>query len=230
MELLTGMDLASVVQRFGPLAPERVVHLLGQACRSLGEAHAAGLLHRDIKPQNMYLCRLGLDFDVIKVLDFGLVKSLGDDATQITAEGVLTGTPAYMPPERVLGGNADERSDLYSLGCVAYWMLTGRTVFTGEPMAVMIHHARTVPQAPSAVAGRPIPERLEQIVMACLEKTPDKRPASAVELWRQLGEVPLATPWTLERAESWWREHLPELAGPTTGHDSTQELNVPPMP
>jgi DNA-binding NtrC family response regulator len=230
MELLTGMDLSALVQRFGPLAPERVVHVLQQACRSLGEAHGAGLLHRDIKPQNMYLCRLGLDFDVIKVLDFGLVKSIGDNATQITAEGVLTGTPAYMPPERVLGNPADERADLYSLGCVAYWMLTGRTVFTGEPMAVMIHHARTVPQPPSAVAGRPIPERLEQIVMACLEKAPEKRPSSAVELWRQLGDIPLATPWTLERAESWWREHLAELAGPTIGGDSTQELNLPPIP
>jgi serine/threonine-protein kinase len=97
-------------------------------------------------------------------------------------------------------------------------------------MAVMIHHARTVPQPPSAVAGRPIPERLEQIVMACLEKAPEKRPSSAVELWRQLGDIPLATPWTLERAESWWREHLAELAGPTIGGDSTQELNLPPIP
>jgi serine/threonine-protein kinase len=228
MELLSGMDLSSLVQRFGPMAPERVVHLLRQACRSLGEAHTAGLLHRDIKPHNLYLCRLGLDFDVLKVLDFGLVKSASDTA-QITAEGILTGTPAYMPPERVIGGTADARSDLYSLGCVAYWMLTGRTLFTGEPMAVMIHHARTAPQPPSKVAGRPIPERLEEIVMACLEKTPDKRPSSAVELWRELGEVPLTTPWTLERAEGWWREHLAELAGSSTASDSTQELTVPPV-
>jgi len=228
MELLSGMDLSSLVQRFGPMAPERVVHLLRQACRSLGEAHTAGLLHRDIKPHNLYLCRLGLDFDVLKVLDFGLVKS-ASDTTQITAEGILTGTPAYMPPERVIGGTADARSDLYSLGCVAYWMLTGRTLFTGEPMAVMIHHARTAPQPPSKVAGRPIPEHLEEIVMACLEKTPDKRPSSAVELWRELGEVPLTTPWTLERAEGWWREHLAELAGSSTASDSTQELTVPPV-
>jgi hypothetical protein len=94
---------------------------------------------------------------------------------------------------------------------------------------VMIHHARTAPQPPSKVAGRPIPERLEEIVMACLEKTPDKRPSSAVELWRELGEVPLTTPWTLERAEGWWREHLAELAGSSTASDSTQELTVPPV-
>jgi DNA-binding NtrC family response regulator len=228
MELLAGMDLASLVQRFGPMQPERAVYVLRQACRSLGEAHAAGLLHRDIKPQNLYLSRLGLDFDVLKVLDFGLVKSVGDDATQMTAAGVLTGTPGYMPPERVVGEAADARSDLYSLGCAAYWMLTGQPVFTGEPMAVMIHHARTAPQPPSKAGGRPIPERLERIIMNCLEKAPQKRPASAIELWQQLGDVDLPTPWTLERAEAWWREHLAELAGPSAGGDSSNELGMPP--
>src|SRR5262245_21688875 len=228
MELLTGMDLASLIQRFGPMPPERAVYVLRQACRSLGEAHANGLLHRDIKTHNLYLCRLGFDFDVLKVLDFGLVKSLGDETAQMPAEGVLTGTPAYMPPERVVGGAADERSDLYSLGCVAYWMLTGRPVFMGEPMAVMIHHARTAPQAPSKVGSRPIPERLEQIVMGCLEKAPHQRPSSAVDLWQQLGEVMLPAAWTLERAEHWWREHLAELTGPTLGSDSTSDLRIAP--
>jgi DNA-binding NtrC family response regulator len=229
MELLTGMDLASLVQKFGPMAPERAVYVLRQACRSLAEAHATGLLHRDIKPHNLYLCRLGFDFDVLKVLDFGLVKSLGDETAQMTAEGVLTGTPAYMPPERVVGEAADERSDLYSLGCVAYWMLTGRPVFLGEPMAVMIHHSRTAPQPPSKVGGPPIPERLEQIVMSCLEKAPDKRPSSAMELWHQLGDVALPTPWSLERAESWWCEHLAELAGPAAaGSDSANDLRIEP--
>jgi eukaryotic-like serine/threonine-protein kinase len=227
MELLTGMDLWSLVQRFGPLTPERAVSLLRQACRSLGEAHAAGLLHRDIKPQNLFLCRLGLDFDVVKVLDFGLVKSLDQGAAQLTAAGTLTGTPAYMPPERVLGAEVDERSDLYSLGCVAYWMLTGRAVFAGEPMAVMIQHARTNPDPPSKVSGRPVPDRLEQIVMACLEKAPGKRPSSAVDLWRQLGDVTFDEGWTQERAEGWWREHLPDIARTSTGGDSSSELNMP---
>jgi len=226
MELLSGMDVQSLVQRFGPSAPERVVSVLRQACRSLGEAHAAGVLHRDIKPHNLFLCRLGIEFDVVKVLDFGLVKSLNDDAAQITAEGTLTGTPGYMPPERVVGGAADARSDLYSLGCVAYWMLTGRTVFTGEPMAVMIHHARTRPDPPSKFCALPLPERLEQIVMACLEKAPENRPASALELWRALGEVP-GTPWTQERAESWWGEHLPEIARPSPASDSSETIPVP---
>jgi DNA-binding NtrC family response regulator len=227
MELLTGMDVASLVQRFGPLPPERAVELLRQACRSLAEAHAAGVLHRDIKPQNLFLCRLGLDFDIVKVLDFGLVKSLEEGAAQLTTEGVLTGTPAYMPPERVMGADADERSDLYSLGCVGYWMLTGRPVFSGEPMTVMIHHARTPPQPPSKISGHPIPDRLEQIVLSCLEKAPENRPASAVELWRQLGEVALTAAWTPERAEGWWHEHLPELAGPSHAGDSSSELMMP---
>jgi DNA-binding NtrC family response regulator len=229
MELLSGMDIASLVQRFGPLPPERVVAVLRQACRSLGEAHAAGLLHRDIKPQNLFLCRLGIDFDVVKVLDFGLVKSLDESATQLTAAGTLTGTPAYMPPERVLGTAADERSDLYSLGCVAYWMLTGQPVFTGEPMAVMIHHARTAPKPLTAVTDAPIPAYLEEIVLACLEKSPDKRPASALDLWRRLGEVAFRTPWTPERAEDWWHQNLPDLANLATGGDSSSELNIQPI-
>jgi serine/threonine-protein kinase len=205
-----------------------VVAVLRQACRSLGEAHAAGLLHRDIKPHNLFLCRLGLDYDVVKVLDFGLVKSLREGDANLTAEGALTGTPAYMPPERVLGSPAEERSDIYSLGCVAFWMLTGRTVFSGEPMSMMIHHARTVPTPPSQMPGVALPERLEQIVLACLEKAPEKRPASAAELWRQLGEVPLETPWTPERAEAWWGANLPGLSSPQPRTDSGGDLTHPP--
>ena len=215
MELLTGMDVASVVERFGPLPPERVVALLRQVCRSLAEAHGAGVLHRDIKPHNLFLCRLRLEFDVLKVLDFGLVKTLDDSTVQVTAEGVLTGTPAYMPPQRVLGGTADERSDLYSLGCVAYWMLTGRTVFSGDPMAVMIHHAGTVPAPPSKILAHALPAGLDEIVLACLDKAPQNRPSSAVELWSRLGDVALPTPWSPERAELWWGEHLPEFARPS---------------
>jgi serine/threonine protein kinase len=204
------------------------VAVLRQVCRSLAEAHAAGVLHRDIKPHNLFLCRLGVEFDVLKVLDFGLVKSLNEDATQITAEGILTGTPAYMPPERVVGGPAEERSDIYALGCVAYWMLTGRTVFTGEPMAVMIQHARTVPQPPSKVSGLPVPNRLEQIVLACLEKAPEKRPSSAIELWRELGDVTLTAPWSADRAELWWCEHLPQHTHPSVATDSSGELPAAP--
>jgi eukaryotic-like serine/threonine-protein kinase len=221
MELLSGMDLSSLVQRFGPLPPERVVSILRQACRSLGKAHSAGLLHRDIEPQNLFLCRLGIDFDIVKVLDFGVVKSLDESATQLTAVGTLTGTPAYMPPERVVGTPADERSDLYSLGCVGYWMLTGQPVFSGEPLAVMVHHARTAPKPPSALAPTPIPDRLERIILSCLEKPPEKQ---------QLGEVPLTDAWTPQHAQLWWLEHLPSLSTPPSpAGDSSGALNVQPI-
>jgi DNA-binding NtrC family response regulator len=221
MELLDGMDLVTLVDAYGPLPPERVVWVLRQACRSLGEAHEAGLLHRDIKPHNLFVCRLGLDFDVVKVLDFGLVKSLRGDDPNLTTEGGLAGTPAYMPPERILGGAVDERSDLYSLGCVAYWLLTGRAVFPGDTTSMLMAHAQKVPEPPSKTTGIAIPERLEQIVLACLAKAPENRPQSALELWRQLGEVPLENPWTIERAESWWREHRPPRSeGSQGGNDA----------
>jgi DNA-binding NtrC family response regulator len=227
MELLEGLDISALVQRFGPMPAERAIDVLRQACRSLGEAHASGLLHRDIKPHNLQLCRLGLEFDVVKVLDFGLVKSLREGSADLTADDVVTGTPAYMPPERVQGGVADERSDIYALGCVAYWMLTGQTVFTGDPMAMMLHHVRTAPPPPSKLARAAIPERLDEIVLACLAKAPAQRPSSAIALWQQLGDVKLAMPWTAERAESWWREQLPEQAGPPPGGDATGELSPP---
>jgi DNA-binding NtrC family response regulator/tRNA A-37 threonylcarbamoyl transferase component Bud32 len=228
MELLDGFDLSSVVENFGPLPPERVVSILRQACRSLAEAHQAGLLHRDVKPQNLFLCCLGLECDVVKVLDFGLVKSTDGEDAQITAAGALTGTPAYMPPERVKGGEGDARSDIYALGCVAFWMLTGRTVFTGAAMAMVVAHANTVPERPSSVLGRPLPERLEQLVMDCLEKDPSHRPPTALDLWRLLGEVPLEQPWTPERALGWWQEKRPGLFGTSPVDDATGGSSIEP--
>ena len=221
MELLEGMDLFSLVEQFGPLPPERAVHVLEQACRSLAEAHGAGLLHRDIKPQNLFLCRMGLDYDVLKLLDFGLACSFRESDEHITREGALTGTPAYMPPERGLGQEADERSDLYSLGCVAFYMLTGEPIFTGDPIAVMLKHIRTAARAPSAVAKQRIPEDLDRIVLACLEKVSEKRPGSALELWRMLGASSAAGRWTTHDAETWWCDHAP--AGCREGRDASTE-------
>ena len=228
MELLEGMDLFAMVRRHGALPPERAVSVLRQACRSLGEAHAAGLLHRDIKPHNLFLCRLGLEYDVAKLLDFGLVKSTGDDEAHLTAEGSVTGTPAFMPPERVLGYSADARSDIYSLGCVGYWMLTGTTVFTGDPMAMMMSHARTPPKPPSLALGRPLPAGLDGVILSCLAKDPEKRPKDAVELWNELGAIAFETPWTSERAEGWWREHQPDLFEKGPGSDSDATPPTPP--
>ena len=139
----------------------------------------------------------------------------------------MTGTPAFMPPERVLGYAADARSDLYSLGCVGYWMLTGTTVFPGDPMAMMMSHARTPPKPPSLVLGKDLPEGLDGIILACLAKQPEKRPATAVELGNELEAIRFDTPWTQARAEAWWRENQPTLFEPSPGSDSGTDLTPP---
>jgi serine/threonine-protein kinase len=208
MELLDGLDLETLVRRFGPVPPERAIHLLIQACDSLAEAHATGLIHRDVKPANILTCHWGLKWDFVKVLDFGLVKSawtMGDD-DHVTSEGTITGTPAYMAPEAALGGQAiDERVDLYGLGCVAYWLLTGERVFAGRtPVEVLLHHVKTPPVPPSERLGRPIPASLEALVLACLAKDPEERPASAEWLAARLAECETAGDWTPERARAWW--------------------------
>jgi serine/threonine-protein kinase len=208
MELLDGLDLETLVRRFGPVPPERAIHLLIQACDSLAEAHATGLIHRDVKPSNILTCHWGLKWDFVKVLDFGLVKSawtMGDD-DHVTSEGTITGTPAYMAPEAALGGQAiDARVDLYGLGCVAYWLLTGERLFVGRtPVEVLLHHVKTPPVPPSERTGRPIPASLEALVLSCLAKDPDERPASAEWLAARLAECEIAGDWTPERARAWW--------------------------
>lgn len=213
MELLSGIDLESMVKRFGSLKAERVVMLLRQACRSLSEAHGAGLVHRDIKPANIFVCKLGRECDFIKVLDFGIVKpTVQTGETVITAAGTVTGTPDYMAPELFLDkGEVDGRADIYALGCVAFRMLTGRLVFeSANPLGVMLQHAKTLPEPPSRFAELSIPKSLDQLVLACLEKEPDDRPNSADELWRVLGQIEFDDPWTPERAEEWWLIHMPE--------------------
>jgi serine/threonine-protein kinase len=214
MELLDGLSFKDLVERFGPVPPGRVVHLLRQACHSLGEAHQRGMIHRDVKPANLYTCRLGPDHDFVKVLDFGLVKSTTDvipGATELTAAGVVTGTPAFMPPEAATGhARLDGRADLYALGCVAYWLITGCHVFEGDtPMAVVLDHVRTSPVPPSLRTEMDVPPDLEALIMSCLAKEPPDRPASAGELARLLGETGLEDAWGAEAAAEWWRLHLP---------------------
>jgi serine/threonine-protein kinase len=217
MELLDGFDLEKLVQRFGPQPAERVVFFLLQACDSLAEAHAAGLIHRDIKPKNIFVCRLGLQYDFVKILDFGLVKSSSmPEATegQLTMDGTTTGTPAYMAPEMALGqGSIDGRADIYSLGCVAYWLLTGRLVFEGSgPLPVLLAHIQSAPIPPSQRTELEIPQDLERVILSCLEKDPNNRPQSALALARQLAALRLAQGWTPEHAENWWRTHEPSVA------------------
>jgi len=191
MELLEGTDLESLVRDHGPLEPARVVDILEQTLDSLAEAHSHGLVHRDIKPANLHLSERGLKKNFVKVLDFGLVKlDQGGDETNrsLSRADRITGTPAYLAPELVTNrGKVDGRADIYALGCVAYYLLTGKLVFEGaSAMQVAIAHAMEAPIPPSQRVGFPIPKELERIVMACLEKDPERRPGSAVELLAML--------------------------------------------
>lgn len=210
MELLEGDTLEELVEHHGPLPAERVVYLLEQACASLAEAHERGLVHRDLKPANLMACRLGLQHDFLKVLDFGLVATVREQGSdpKLTGEDAILGTPAYMPPEQGRGEETDPRSDVYALGCVAYWLLTGTTVFD-QPKAVpmILDHIGTAPTPPTKRLGRPIQPELEDLILSCLAKDPADRPPSASELARRLREIPLAQPWTSERATAWWASH-----------------------
>jgi serine/threonine-protein kinase len=215
MELLDGMDLETLVDRFGPVPAERAIHLLMQVCASLDDAHQNGLVHRDIKPANIVVSRIGNDWDFVKVLDFGLVK-LGsdrqsDESLRLTAEGNLSGTPAFIAPEVVLGTQpTDHRVDIYSLGCVAYWLVTGKLVFEGPgAVKVMADHAHTPPVPPSSRSELPIPPDLDALILECLAKQPDQRPRSASVLQARLQGIAVAKPWTSERAEKWWALYAP---------------------
>jgi len=211
MELLEGLDLERLVKRFGPLEPGRVAFLLEQACDSLADAHTNGLIHRDIKPANIYTCRLGQRTDFVKVLDFGLVKwtDTGEESLALTNEQAVLGTPAFMAPELVAGKPVDHRVDLYSLGCVGYWLLTGQYVFEAEgSLAMAVAHANQVPVPPSERSELEIPAELEEIVMGCLAKDPASRPQSAVELGARLASCDCGE-WTTGEAREWWDTHLP---------------------
>jgi serine/threonine-protein kinase len=193
MELLEGLDLDTLVRRDGPLRAARVVHILRQVCESLEEAHDAGLVHRDIKPANIHLGRVGREPDFVKVLDFGLVKSIegakGEDPLA-TIAGMTLGTPAYMAPEMVQSESIDGRADLYSLGCVGYFLLTGQLVFQGDTaIQTMFMHMQREPVPPSRRTDNPIPPALEQVLLACLAKEPADRPQSAADLEASLGAL-----------------------------------------
>jgi serine/threonine-protein kinase len=211
MELLDGLDADSLVRRFGPIAPERVVYLLRQVCHSLSEAQSCGLVHRDIKPANVFLCHYGEEYDFAKVLDFGLVSAVRDPADLgpvDTQENATPGTPAFMAPEQAAGTDFDGRADIYSTGCLAYWLLTGQFVFTSQtPVGHLFHHAHTPPTPPSARTEQPIPAALDDLVLACLAKDPAQRPQSARELSLRLAEVEGVSAWTQERAREWWATH-----------------------
>jgi hypothetical protein len=201
MEYLDGFAVDALVAVAGPVAPGRVINILVQACGSLHEAHELGFLHRDVKPANMMLCTAGGVYDTIKILDFGLVR----DLTQESGEDEMAGTPMYMAPECILAAQSGSpRSDLYALGAVAYFMLTGTTIFPdGDIATILAQQIETPVPFPSARLGQALPEDLEYVIMACLAKDPGERPDSAAHL-AQLLRACEAPEWTAQDAEQWW--------------------------
>ena len=209
MEYLEGLALDKLVQDFGRQPEGRVIHVLRQACGSLAEAHAQGLVHRDIKPANIFLTQRGGITDFVKVLDFGLVKARNlEGQMELTGTTATLGTPLYMSPEAVRHPDrVDARSDLYSLGCVGYYLLTGETVFAGLTVGeVMMHQVSSPPEKPSIRLREPVSPDLEDLLMSCLAKKPEERPASADALETALAQCAAAARWSRAEADAWWRK------------------------
>lgn len=230
MEYLGGIDLDQLVRQFGPQSEGRVIHILRQVCGSLAEAHRTGLIHRDIKPANIVLTRRGGVCDIVKVLDFGLVKAVNVGSGKGLASNAIVGTPHFMPPEAVNKPAAvDGRSDLYSLGAVGYWLLTGKTLFDHHDVQVlMTNQVQATPVAPREALGRQISPDLEALIMQCLAKTPEQRPSSAEALDAALEHCAAASAWTHEDAEKWWRNNAGSIeATPSTAMPEKTLVIVP---
>lgn len=213
MELIEGASLLDLVSLFGPQPPARVAHIVHQIAGSLAEAHDIGLIHRDVKPANILLGELGGEPDVAKLVDFGMVKQLRGGRSSVTQRNALMGTPLYMAPEAISDpGAVDQRADIYALGCVAYFLLTGSDVFEQDSVvAVCSDHLHVEPESPSKRLGRPVPSRLEDLVMACLAKDPEERPRNARDMQRELEQLMASEPWSRETAIAWWRTQGKQL-------------------
>ncbi len=223
MELLQGINLLQLVSFDGPLPPGRVVHLLRQACGALTEAHAAGLIHRDIKPANLMVCVYGGIPDFLKVLDFGLVKDIGTveastsgpggDQTDaaLSQDGSLLGTPLYMAPEGMTDPTkVDVGADVFALGAVGYFLLTGVSPFPGRTAIEVFQRERQGPPRPLVQAARhPVPPCLEAAILACLAFRKEDRPCSVEALDTQLEACDVRPPWTRQDAKAWWRDRGP---------------------
>ncbi|QDT96220.1 serine/threonine protein kinase [Gimesia aquarii] len=224
MELLEGIDLDELVKQNGALPEHRVIYLLKQIAGSLSEAHALGVVHRDVKPANIFLTHRGGVYDFIKLLDFGLVKAIdGREQASLTSANSMAGTPMYLSPEGIKNPDqVDARSDLYALGAVAYYLLTGTTVFDGESIIeICMKHTQQAPEPPSNRLSKPVSEDLEQIIMGCLQKDPTKRPQTAAEVVQELSKCHMDGKWTMLDAENWWK-HQTELG--TTLIQSSPEI------
>jgi serine/threonine protein kinase len=241
MELLDGLDLESLVVRFGPQPPARVIQILTQACSSLAEAHDAGLLHRDIKPPNLFVSRAADEVDIVKLLDFGIVQTAGDtdasrvvalvetEAAKLTQMGAMLGTPGFMAPEQILGMPLDGRADLYALGCVAWWLLAGQEVFErreGADAKILHKHLHDpVPMLRDAMRGW-CPLELELVIASCLAKDAEQRPRDARELAAALREIPIPPEhaWTADKARAWWEDYKPAQPAPSVATAEQQVI------
>ena len=227
MELLDGVDLDTLVKGGGPTPPRRAVEILLQATSSLGEAHSRGVIHRDVKPANLFLCRQADELDVVKVLDFGMARDLTARDPNLTTDGDFVGTPACMAPEQVRGSkDIDGRADIYALACVAYWMLAGRYVFEQDTaMAVAMAHVTEAPQSLAAVTDAPVPEALDQLILRCLAKEPDDRPADMATLRADLEAILRDMPedgWTAPMRREWWKRVPSHFDEPTETQESVR--------
>jgi serine/threonine-protein kinase len=244
MELLDGLDLESLVVRYGPQPAARVIHILTQACSSLAEAHDASLLHRDIKPPNLFVSRAADEVDVVKLLDFGIVQTANDtldkqraavtigaslETPRLTQVGAMLGTPGFMAPEQILGTELDGRADLYALGCVAWWLLTGKEVFKrmegADAKLLHKHLYDPVPSLRDTMRGW-CPVELEIAILDCLAKEADQRPANARALAAKLRAItiPDEHAWTAAKARVWWDEYQPARPAPTVATDEQQVI------
>lgn len=224
MEYLDGIDLQMLVDRYGPQSEARVIHILQQICGSLFEAHSLGLVHRDIKPANIMFNRRGGEPDVVKVLDFGLVKAIDDQKqSSMTSDG-LTGTPLYMSPEAIQSPQSvDTRSDIYAVGAVGYFLLTGQPVFSASNIVELCQmHVSRAPDPPSLRLGKAVSPELESSLMACLDKSRAKRPQTTRDLSLLLSRAPAANEWSVEEADAWWGRH-------ERGHTNVTQMNIDEM-
>ena len=229
MEFLEGVTFHDLVGEYGALPEARVVHLLRQLCGSLAEAHASGLIHRDVKPANLILtCRGGV-YDLVKVLDFGLVKAFGSEKDdRLTANHALTGTPSYMSPEAISHPDTvDVRTDIYAVGAVGYFLLTGTPVFSGNGLIELCRkHLQEQPEPPSKRLGKPVSDRLEQLLLECLAKKREDRPASAAVLLETLETLNPEPPWTRTDAQAWWKEFSAAPLGVSNTDASTSGIEI----
>jgi predicted Ser/Thr protein kinase len=209
MEYLPGVNLHTLVEKSGPLPESRVIHILLQVCASLNEAHGVGMIHRDIKPENLIIYARGGDYDMVKVLDFGLAKVAHmERPSPGTTPELPAGTPQYLSPEAIQDpGTIDGRADLYSLAGVGYFLLTGKDAFEGKnPVEICRRQINDIPIPPSERLGRPVSKDLENVILKCLEKDRDHRPKDAATLMRELEACRDAGRWTVEDAMAWWEE------------------------